>query len=208
MQKLGYLASVLLLASVIIGPIGLSHAQTVDTATVAKVKAEKIRAEMDKQREERLQMQLKMASDAKSKMQAMKMQAEKDIEAKIVERNQAIKKNDLPTAADIIAQIKANAKAAIEARAAPGGPGKVQTQLEKDRMAFDEKVKDQKEWLVKSVQKDVKYTKDDKRLRDKTLKNYAAIDQLSKETSLKGEYKKAEVEKDTENSKTHHANRK
>jgi hypothetical protein len=49
--------------------------------------------------------------------------------------------------------------------------------------------------IPKTPDKDQKYVKDDKRGRDKALKGYDAVDQLSKEEALKKENKKAEAER-------------
>ena len=68
MQKLGILASVLLLAAAIIGPVGLSHAQTVDTAAVAKEKDEKARDAFDQTRADRLDAQKQQAANNASQL--------------------------------------------------------------------------------------------------------------------------------------------
>jgi hypothetical protein len=208
MQKLGYLASVLLLASVIIGPIGLSHAQTVDTHKDSKVKHDEMRANMDQTRAEKLDSLKARAADAKAAFNAKKAAAQKAIDEMIAARNQAIKKSDLPTAADLLAQIKEEAKNAIDARKPAGGPSKVQKALEKDREAFSMRVQEHQKMIPKSPDKDIKSVKDDSRLRPKTLKALDAVDQLSKEEAQKAEEKKAEADRAKAYAEMHHKNRK
>jgi hypothetical protein len=208
MQKLGYLASVLLLASVIVGPIGLSHAQTVDTHRDSKMKHDEMRANMDQSRADRLDAQKARAADVKAMFNAKKAEAQKAIDEMIAARNQAIKKSDLPTAAELLAQYKEAAKNAIDARKPSGGPSKVQKALEKDREAFSMKVQEHQKMIPKSPDKDIKSAKDDNRLRPKTLKAVDAMDQLSKEEVQKAEEKKAEADRDKAYAEMHHKNRK
>ena len=191
MQKLGILASILLLTAVVIGPIGLSYAQTVDTSSVAKEKHEKARDAFDQTRADRLEAQKQMAADIKAAMMAKKMATAKAVEEMIAARNAALSKNDLPTAADVLAKIKEDARAAIEARKAAGGPSESQTALEKEREAFAMKVKAQKEYLPKSPEKDVKRTFDEQVKVPKVQKDLGAIDQKSKEEAQKAEAAKA-----------------
>jgi hypothetical protein len=193
MQKLGILASVLLLTAAIIGPVGLSYAQTVDTAAVAKAKHTEGRDAFDQMRADRLEAQKQKAADIKAKMQAKKMQAAKDIEAMIAARADSITKNDLPTAADVIAKIRAEAKAAIEARKASGGPSESQVDLEKQREDFAMKVKAQKEYIPKAPAKDLKVTVDVGHKVPKTQKDIGALDQKAKEEAAKAEAEKADA---------------
>ncbi|MEM3064683.1 MAG: hypothetical protein QW177_04850 [Candidatus Nitrosotenuis sp.] len=206
MQKLGILASVLLLASVIIGPVGLSYAQTVDTNKAAKMSHEEKRAMMDKQREERLEAQKQKAAEIKAKMNAKKEAAAKEIEAAMASRQAAIKE-DLPRTEDIIAKLKAAAKEAIEAKKPSGGPSDVQKALEKDREALKKRIEEYKMMIPKSPQKDIKYLKEDQQGREKKLKGYDATDQYSKEVELKKQYKKAEEIKKQKEAELHHKNR-
>ncbi len=191
MQKLGILASILLLTAVVIGPIGLSYAQTANTAAAAKAKHEEGRDAFDQMRADRLEAQKQKAADIKAAMMAKKMATAKAIEEMIAARNAALAKNDLPTAADVLAKIKEDARAAIEARKAAGGPSESQTALEKEREAFAMKVKAQKEYLPKSPEKDVKRTFDEQVKVPKTQKDLGAIDQKSKEEAQKAEAAKA-----------------
>ncbi|MEM2160664.1 MAG: hypothetical protein QXN55_06900 [Candidatus Nitrosotenuis sp.] len=196
MQKLGILATVLLLTAAIIGPVGLSYAQTADTAAVAKTKAEKARDAFDQERAARLEAQKQKAADIKAQMQAKKMQAAKDIEATIAARAEAVKKQDLPTAADVLAQIREQAQAAIEARKAPGGPSKSQVDLEKQREEFAMKVKSQKEYIPVAPEKDLKVKVDTEHKVPKTQKELGALDQKAKEEAQKAQAEKAaEVKK-------------
>lgn len=192
MQKLGILASVLLLAAAVITPVGLSYAQTVDTSKEAKMKHEEIKAAMEKEREQRLEKQRQMAAEAKAKMEAKKAQAAKEIEQLIKERKSTIAKEDLPQAADIVAKLKEMAKEAIDAKKPSGGPSKVQKALEADREALKKRIEEFKKTIPVAPQKDIKYTKEDQKGREKTLKTLGAQDQLSKEQGLKKQYQKAE----------------
>jgi hypothetical protein len=196
MQKLGILASILLLTAVIVGPIGLSYAQTVDTAAVAKEKNEKGRDAFDQTRADRLEAQKQKAADIRAQMQAKKMQAAKAIEEAIAKRNEAIQKKDQPTAADILAALKEEARAAIDARKASGGPSESQVDLESQRENFAMKVKSQKENLPKAPAKDLKVTVDTGHKVPKTQKDIGALDQKAKEEAQKAEADKAaEVKK-------------
>lgn len=207
MQKLGILASALLLASVIVGPIGLSYAQTVDTNKAAKMSHEEKRAMMDKQREERLEAQKQKAAEIKAKMNAKKEAAAKELEAASAARKTAAMKEDLPRTEDIIAKLKAAAKEAIDARKSTGGPSKVQKALEADREALKQRIEEHKKMIPKSPEKDIKYIKEDQKGREKKLKGYDAVDQYSKEVGLKKEYKKAEEIKKQKQAEMHHKNR-
>lgn len=204
MQKLGYLASILLLTAVIVGPIGLSHAQTANTAADAKKAGEEGRAKFDQMRADRLEAQKQSAADIKAKMTAMKMAAAKDIEAASAARAAAIKKQDLPTAVDVLTQLKANAKAAIEARASSGGPSKSQVSIEQEREAFAMKVKAQKESLPTSADKDVKVTIDVGHKVPKVQKELGATDQMAKEEAQKAQADKAAEVKQTKYGKIHY----
>ena len=191
MQKLGILASVLLLAAAIIGPVGLSYAQTVDTAAVAKEKNEKARDAFDQTRADRLEAQKQQAVDIRAQMQAKKMQVGKDVEAMIAARAEAIKKSDLPTASDVLAKLKEDAKAAIAAKASSGGPSKSQVDLEKQRGAYAEKVQAENKNRPISADKDIKVTIDGGHKVPKTQKDLGALDQKAKEESQKAEADKA-----------------
>ncbi|MFN3654578.1 MAG: hypothetical protein ACK4TO_04535 [Candidatus Nitrosotenuis sp.] len=206
MQKLGILASVLLLASVLVGPVGLSYAQTVDTNKAAKMSHEEKRAMMDKQREERLEAQKQKAAEIKAKMNAKKEAAAKELEAALTAR-QTTMKEDLPRTEEIIAKLKAAAKEAIDTRKASGGPSEVQKALEKERDALKKRIEEHKMMIPKSPQKDIKYVKEDQKGREKKLKGYDAVDQYSKEVVLKKEYKKAEEIKKQRQAEMHHKNR-
>jgi hypothetical protein len=196
MQKLGILASILLLSAAIIGPVGLSYAQTVDTAAVAKAKNNDGRDAFDQSRADRLDAQKQKAVDIKAQMQAKKMQAAKAIEEAIAKRNEAIQKKDHSTAADILATLKEEANAAIDARKASGGPSKSQVDLESQRENFAMKVKAQKEDIKKSSEKNIKATIDAARKVPKTQKDIGALDQKAKEEAQKSEADKAaEVKK-------------
>lgn len=191
MQKLGILASILLLAAAIIGPVGLSYAQTANTAAVAKETNEKARDAFDQMRADRLEAQKQSAVDIKAKMQAKKTPVAKAIEATVAARAEAIKKNDLPTAADVLAKLKEDAKAAIAAKASSGGPSKSQVDLEKQRESFAMKVEEQKANLPVSADKDVKVTIDGGHKVPKTQKDLGALDQKAKEESQKEQADKA-----------------
>lgn len=204
MQKLGILASVLLLASVMAAPIGVSHAQTVDTSKASKLKHEEMRSMEEQKKAERLAMQLKKAEDAKAKMNAKKMAAGAETAKMIEERNKMLQKDQIPRTADYVAKLKEAAKEQIEARKAPGGPSKVQKALEEDRAAHAKKIEEHKMKLKTAPDKDHKYTKDDKRGRDKMLKQQGAIDQYSKESELKKQDKKAISERDERASQMHY----
>lgn len=204
MQKLGILASVLLLASVMVGPIGLSHAQTVDTNKESKTKHEEMRSMEDQKKAERLAMQMKKAEEVKAKMNAKKMAAAAEIAKMIEERNKALQKDQIPRTADYIAKLKEAAKEQIEARKAAGGPSKVQKALEEDRAAHAKRVAEHKMKLKTAPDKDHKYSKDDKRGRDKVLKQLGAIDQYSKESELKKQDKKAISERDEKAAQMHY----
>lgn len=197
MQKLGILASILLLTAVVIGPIGLSYAQTANTAAVAKEKHDESRSEFDQMRADRLEAQKQKAADIKAKMMAKKMAAAKAIEDAIAARSESIKKEDLPRTEDVMAKLRAEAKAAIEARKSSGGPSESQTALEKEREAFAMKVKAHKESLPKAPEKDVKRTVDEKVKVPKTQKDLGATDQKAKEEAQKAEADKAsKIKKD------------
>ncbi|MEM3006892.1 MAG: hypothetical protein QXW37_00715 [Candidatus Nitrosotenuis sp.] len=206
MQKLGILASVLLLTSVLVGQVGLSYAQTVDTHKAAKMSHEEKRAMLDKQREERLEAQKQKAAEIKAKMNAKKEAAAKELAAVLAARQTAIKE-DLPRTEDIIAKLKASAKKAIDARKSSGGPSEVQKALEKEREALKKRIEEHKMMIPKSPQKDIKYVKEDQKGREKKLKGYDAVDQYSKEVELKKEYKKAEEIKKQRQAEMHHKNR-
>lgn len=196
MQKLGILASILLLSAAIIGPVGLSYAQTVDTAAVAKAKHDDGRDAFDQARADRLEAQKQSAADIRAQMQAKKMQAAKAIEEAIAKRNEAIQKKDQPTAADILAALKAEAKAAIDARKASGGPSKSQVDLETQRENFAMKVKSHKENLPKAPTKDLKVTIDSGHKVPKTQKDIGAVEEKAKQEATKAEADKAaEVKK-------------
>ncbi|MEW6043774.1 MAG: hypothetical protein AB1608_05880 [Thermoproteota archaeon] len=207
MQKLGILASVLLLASVIIGPIGLSHAQTVDTHKAAKMSHEEKRAMMEKQKEQRLEAQKQKAAEIKAMMNAKKEAAAKEIEAAMAARQAAMAKEDRLRTGDYVAMLKEMAKEAIDARKSAGGPSKVQKALEADRAAYEQRIAEYKKTIPTTPEKDIKYLKEDKKGREKTLKGYDAVDQYSKEVALKKEYKKAEEIKKEKASQMHHKNR-
>lgn len=192
MQKLGFLASILLLASVIIGPIGLSNAQTVDTSKESKMKFDEMKPKMEKEKADRLAAQQQKAADIKAKMLAKKEAAQKDIDAMIAKRNADTKKKDLSySTADFIAKTREMAKEQIEARKAAGGPSKVQEALNEDRAALEKRIREHKEGIPTTADKDIKSAKEDARKRVKALKGYDASDQLSKEKALKAEEKKA-----------------
>lgn len=204
MQKLGYLASILLLTAVIAGPIGLSYAQTANTAADAKKMGEENRAKFDEMRAQRLEMQKKAADEIKAKMTAMKMSSAKAIADAIAARNAAIKKEDLPTAVDVISKLKAEAKAAIDARKASGGPSESQVALEQDREDFAMKVKAQKESLKVAPEKDVKVTIDVNHKVPKVQKDLGATDQMSKEAAAKAQADKAAAIKESKYGKIHY----
>jgi hypothetical protein len=205
MQKLGILASVLLLASVMVGPIGLSHAQTVDTNKASKTKHEQMRSMEEQKKAERLAMQIKKAQDAREKMNAKKMAAAAEIAKMIEERNKMIQSKDqIPRTSDYVAKLKEAAKEQIEARKAAGGPSKVQKALEEDRAALAKKIAEHKMKLKTAPDKDDKYLKDDKRGRDKVLKQLGADDQYSKESELKKQEKKAISERDQKAAQIHY----
>jgi hypothetical protein len=191
MQKLGILASILLLTAAIIGPVGLSYAQTADTAAAAKTKHEQGRDAFDQTRADRLEAQKQKAADIRAQMQAKKMQAAKAIEEAIAKRNEAVKKADLPTAADVLAKIKEDAKAAIDARKASGGPSKSQVDLETQRENFAMKVKSQKENLRVAPAKDLKVAIDTGHKVPKTQKEIGAVEEKSKQEATKAEADKA-----------------
>lgn len=192
MQKLGILASILLLTAAIIGPVGFSHAQTVDTNKESKMKHDEMRAKMDQERADRLEAQKQRAAEIKEMMAAKKAAAAKELEAMLAERNAKIANDEIPRAADILAALKAKAADAIAAKKATPGPSKVQKALEQDREAFAKKVEEHKMKLPTTPAKDVKYVKDDKRDRPDTLKKMGATDQKSKEELSVKEQKKAE----------------
>lgn len=161
MEKLGYLATILLLTAVIVGPIGLSHAAPVDTAADSKANHKKSLEESYKEREARFNAEKQRAADVKAKMEEMKKAAQKEIDAAIAARGEAIKKSDLPTTADIIAKIKADAKATGNHFPHSGtnfrdGTSKSQTDLEQQRKSYEESVKAHKESIAKSATKNIK----------------------------------------------------
>jgi hypothetical protein len=186
------------------GPIGLSHAQTVDTSKASKTKHEEMRSMEEQKKAERLEMQIKKAQDVREKMNAKKMAAAAETAKMIEERNKMIQKDQIPRSADYIAKLKEAAKEQIEARKAAGGPSKVQKALEEDRAAFAKKVAEHKMNLKTAPDKDHKYTKDDKRGRDKVLKQLGADDQYSKESELKKQDKKAISERDQKAAQIHY----
>ncbi|MGQ0606773.1 MAG: hypothetical protein ACT4OD_07510 [Candidatus Nitrosotenuis sp.] len=197
MQKLGILASILLLTSVVIGPIGLSYAQTANTAAAAKANHDESRNAFDQMRADRLEAQKQMAADIKAAMMAKKMAVAKAIEEMIAARNAAMKKNDLPTAAEVLAKLREDARAAIDARKPAGGPSDSQTALETEREAFAMKVKAHKESIPKSPEKDVKRSFDESVKVPKVQKDLGATDQKAKEEAQKAEAEKAaEIKKD------------
>lgn len=191
MQKLGYLATILLLTAVFVGPIGLSYAQTANTAADAKMTAEENRAKFDQMRAERLEMQKQRAAEIKEKMMAKKMSAAKDIEAMIAARAETLKKSDLPTTADYLTKLREEGKAAIEARKPAGGPSESQIALEKEREAFAMKVKAHKESLPTTPEKDLKVSVDVGHKVPKVQKDIGATDQKAKEEAAKAEADKA-----------------
>ena len=191
MQKLGYLATILLLTAVFVGPIGLSFAQTANTAADAKTAAEENRAKFDQMRAERLEMQKQRAAEIKEKMMAKKMSAAKDLEAMIAARAEALKKSDLPTAADYLTKLREQGRAAIEARKAAGGPSESQTALEQEREAFAMKVKAHKESLPTAPEKDLKVSVDVGHKVPKVQKDIGATDQKAKEEAAKVQADKA-----------------
>ena len=192
MQKLGILASILLLTAAIIGPVGISFAQTVDTQAASKAKHDEGRQSFDQMRADRLDAQKQKAADLKAKMNAKKMEAAKAIEAAIAARADAIKKSDIPRAADILAELKAQAADAIAAKAPSGAPSDSQVDLEKQRESFAMKVKDQKSYLPKAPAKDLKVAVDVGHKVPKTQKDIGAIDQKAKEEAQKAEADKAD----------------
>ena len=203
MQKLGYLASILLLTAVIVGPIGLSHAAPVDTAAAAHGNHKKGLEASYQEQDARFKAEKQRAADVKAKMEAMKKAAQKDIDAAIAARGEAIKKADLPTAADILAKLKENAKATGNAFPNSGAghyrdaPSKSQTDLEKQRQAFAENVKAQKEMIASSAAKDVKATVDEGRKVPKVQKELTADEQKAQDEAQKAEAKKAaEIKKE------------
>ncbi len=204
MQKLGILASVLLLASVIVGPIGLSYAQTVDTAKASRATHDEVKSSTEQAKADRFAAQVQKAADIKAAMNAKKAAIAKDLAAAIAARNAALNKEDIPTTGDVVAKVKAMAQEQIAARKAPGGPSKVQVQLDEDRAAHAKRIDEYKMTVPTTHEKDHKYTKDDKRGRDGKLKKHDAVDQYSKESGLKKEDKKAISERDTRASKMHY----
>lgn len=204
MQKLGYLATILLLTAVFVGPIGLSYAQTANTAADAKTAAEENRAKFDQMRAERLEMQKQRAAEIKEKMMAKKMSAAKDLEAMIAARAEALKKSDLPTAADYLAKLREQARAAIEARKAAGGPSESQTALEQEREAFAMKVKAHKESLPTAPEKDLKVAVDVGHKVPKVQKDIGATDQKAKEEAAKAQADKAAEIKEKKYGKIHY----
>lgn len=204
MQKLGILASVLLLASVIVGPIGLSYAQTVDTAKASREHHDEVRTLTEQEKADRFAAQVQKAADIKAAMAAKKAAAAKEIAAAIAARNAATKKEDIPQTGEILAKVRALAQEQIDARKAAGGPSKVQKALDEDRASYAKKIEEYKKTLPTTPDKDHKYAKDDKRGRDGKLKKLDALDQYSKESELKKEDKKAIAERDAEASKMHY----
>jgi hypothetical protein len=204
MQKLGILASVLLLTAAIIGPVGLSYAQTVDTAAVAKTKNEQGRDAFDQMRADRLEAQKQKAADIRAAMQAKKAQIAKDIEAMIAARADSMKKKDRPTTSDVVAQLREEAKTAIEARKAPGGPSDSQVDINDQRAAFAEKVKAFKEYIQKAPVKDLKVTIDAGHKVPKMQKDLGALDQKSKEEATMAQADKAEAIKNAKYGAIHY----
>lgn len=203
MQKLGYLASILLLTAVIVGPVGLSHAAPVDTALAAKGNQEKGLQAFYQMKDDRFMAEKQRAADVKAKMEAMKKAAQKDTDAMIAARADAIKKGDLPTAADILAKLRADAKATGNAFKNSGAghyrdsTSKSQIDLEQQRKAFAENVKSQKEMIASSAAKDVKATLDEGRKVPKVQKELTADEQKAQDDAQKAEAKKAaEVQKE------------
>lgn len=204
MQKLGILASVLLLASAIVGPLGLSYAQTVDTAKASRAHHNEIKSATEQQKADRFAAQVQKAADIKAAMNAKKAAAAKAVEEAIAARQAAMSKEDIPRIGEELAKVRALGKDQTDARSAPGGPSKVQVALEETREAHAKRISEHKMTHLKAYEKDHKYTKEDKRGRDKTLKAHDAVDQLSKETELKKEEKKAISERDQRASKMHY----
>ncbi len=204
MQKLGYLATVLLLTAVIVGPIGLSYAQTANTAADAKAAGDESRAKFDQMRADRLEMQKQRAAEIREKMMAKKMSSAQDLEAMIAARAEALKKADLTTTADYMTKLKAQAKAAIEARKAAGGPSESQTALEQEREAFAMKVKAHKESLPTAPEKDLKVTVDAGHKVPKTQKDIGATDQKAKEEATKAQADKAAAIKEKKYGQIHY----
>ena len=204
MQKLGYLASILLLTAVIVGPIGLSYAQTANTAADAKKAGEENRAKFDQMRADRLEAQKQAAADIKAKLTAAKMAAAKDIQAAIAARAEAVKKQDLPTAVDVLTQLKEQAKAAIDAKKSAGGPSKSQVSIEQERESFAMKVKAQKESLKTAADKDVKVAIDQSHKVPKIQKEIGATDQMAKEEAQKAQADKAAEIKESKYGKIHY----
>jgi len=136
------------------------------------------------------------------KAEEVKKAAQKDVDATIAARATAIKKNDLPTAADIMAKLREDAKSTGNAFPNSGsgnyrvGPSKSQTDLEKQREAFAENVKSQKEMIASSAAKDVKATLDEGHKVPGKQKLLTADEQKVQDDAQKAEAKKAaEVKK-------------
>jgi hypothetical protein len=210
MQRLGILASILLLTSAIIGPLGISYAvEPTDTQRDSKVKHDDVRSAIDQKRAERHEALKQMASEVKAKLNAKKTAAQKDIDAAISARNEAILARDTPTStADFIAKLKEQAAEAIAKRKAAGGPSKVQVALEADREAYAKRISEHQSMVPKSPEKDIKYVKETKHDRMKKLKAADAVDQESKESSQIDQQEKATEMRDAAYAAMHHKNRK
>ncbi len=209
MQKLGIIASTLLLASAVIGPAGIYAIDPTDTQRDSKVKHDDTRSAFDQKRADRLEAQKQMAADIKAKMNAKKAAAQKDIDAAISARNVAVVARDAAVStSDFVAKLKEQADEAIAKRKAAGGPSKVQVALEGDRDAFAKRISEHQEMIPKSAEKDIKYLKEKKHDRMKKLRAADAVDQESKEISQVDEQKKATETRDAAYAAMHHKNRK
>jgi hypothetical protein len=151
-----------------------------------------------------LEAQKQKAMEVKERMNAQKAAAAKEIAAAIEARNAAMKKEDIPRAADLIAKWRQMGKEALDARKPAGGPSEVQKALEQEREALKMRIQEHKATIPKTPEKDHKYTKDDNRGRDAKLKSYGAVDQLSKESELKKQEKMAEKIRDAQAAKMHY----
>ena len=196
MEKLGYLATILLLTAVIVGPIGLSHAAPVDTAADAKAEHKKGLEASYADRDARFNAEKQRAADVKAKMEAMKKTAQKEIDAAIAARAQAIKQSDIPTTADLLAQIKAEAKATGNHFPNSGtnfrdGTSKSQVDLEQQRKSFDESIKAYKESIAKSSTKNIKSDVDSSRRVPTKQMQLTADEQAAKDKVAKEQAQKA-----------------
>ncbi|CDI05500.1 hypothetical protein [Candidatus Nitrosotenuis uzonensis] len=189
MQKLGILTSILLLTAAVVGPVGLSYAQTVDTHKEAKLKHEQLRAKLDQERADRLEAQKQKAAEIREKMQAKKMEAAKELEKM---SGSETKQQSIPRAAEYLAALKAKAAEEIAAKKAAVGPSKVQVALEKDRADHEKRIQEYKKTLPTTPEKDLKYLKEENQNRMNTLKKLGASDQAAKEKLALEQQKKAE----------------